>query len=69
MLALAGFWLFNAVMAVWYWNVNGSTTAAKSTNGKSVPVFLPEIATNQLLIYWLLGAMLLGALAYLSRPR
>jgi hypothetical protein len=69
MLALAGFWAFNVAMAVWYWNLNGSTAAAGNLGSKPMAAFWPEIGTNQLLVFWLLGAAILGALAYLSRPK
>jgi hypothetical protein len=68
-LALAGFWVFNAIMAVWYWSLNGSSVAAESMTGKHLSASWPEIATSQLMIYWLLGAILLGAAAYLSRAK
>lgn len=68
-LALAGFLAFNAGMAVWFWNEDGSTAAAGSMNGSSLQGFWPEIATSQLIIYWMVGAMALGALAYFSRAK
>lgn len=68
-LALTGFLAFNVAMAVWYWNLNGSSAATGSMNIKPVVAFLPEIGSSQLLVFWLVGAVSLGALTYISRTK
>jgi hypothetical protein len=68
-LALTGFWAFNMAMAVWYWNLNGSTATAGNMDSMPVAAFWPDIQTNQLMVIWLLGTVLLGVLAYMSRAK
>ena len=68
-LALVGFWAFNVLIAIWCWRRNYISASTGNGNIDPLSGFWPEIATSQLLVSWLLGATLLGALAFVSRAK
>lgn len=67
-----GFWLFNALMIAWIWGgVSGNVDQMASMEGaeQAGAAIGTAIGGTILIIIWLIGAVILGIMALLTRPK
>lgn len=67
--ALGSFWMFNVAMAAWYWT--HARTGFGKAHGQNAEPPLPWLVldSEKVIIIWISGALLLGALTLFSRAK
>lgn len=71
-ITIAAFWLFNLLMVAWIWGgtQNAVNTSAGLSGAEAAGAAIGTgVAVTMLVFLWVIGAVILGLMALLTRPK